>query len=57
LLYSPISSVHAEIQAFGDIESDFNIERSCINELGTYQVKRSMLPQTRYAFQPNPIGQ
>jgi len=43
LLYSPISSVHAEIQAFGDIESVFQYRTQL------YQWTRNIPSETQYA--------
>jgi len=46
---------HAEIQAFGDIDLYIPIwNASRIDELGTYQVKHGMMPQTHYAFPTEP---
>ena len=46
---------HAGIQAFGDIDLCIPIWNvSHVDELGTYQVKHGMMPQTHYAFQTEP---
>jgi len=46
---------HAGINAFGDIDLCISIwNTSRVDELGTYQVKRGMMPQTRYAFPTEP---
>jgi len=46
---------HAEIQAFGDIDLCIPIwNASCVYELGTYQAKHGMMPQTHYAFPTEP---
>jgi len=46
---------HTEIQAFGDIDLCIPIwNTSRIDELGTYQLKHGMMPQTHYAFPTEP---
>jgi len=46
---------HAGIQVFGDIDLCIPIwNTSRVNELGTYQAKHGMMPQTRYAFSTEP---
>jgi len=46
---------HAGIHAFGDIDLCIPIwNASRVDELGTYQVKHGMMPQTHYAFPTEP---
>jgi len=46
---------HTEIQAYGDIDLCIPIQNtSRVYELGTYQAKHGMMPQTRYAFPTEP---
>jgi len=46
---------HAGIQVFGDIGLCIPIwDASRVDELGTYQAKHGMMPQTRYAFSTEP---
>jgi len=46
---------HAGINAFGDIDLCVSIwNTSRVDELGTYQAKRGMMPQTHCAFPIEP---
>ena len=46
---------HAGIHALGDIGLCIPIwNANRVNELGTYQVKHGMMPQTHYAFPTEP---
>ena len=46
---------HAGIHALGDIDLCIQIwNASRVDELGTYQVKHGMMPQTHYAFPTEP---
>ena len=46
---------HAGINAFGDIGLCIPLwNASRVDELGTYQVKHGMMPQTHYAFPTEP---